>query len=250
MSRESQNFYRIDDVLIWVGVVGGLLVLAVGGLGGLYLAGTAEDQTLPPNHAKLQMLRMLPAYLALLACPVVALKVGFSIRGKERRISAIWSLLKRNAQISVPDLLNNSDFTIDDVERTVKLLNTRGLGHYVWDRREETVQDGRLRTTQIHVEKCEVCGGSVSLEVPIGFTEVPSCPYCGDPVSVDALEGRRQEALDALRAEHAPEKPPWRMFAVPFSVPIFLLLLFSFWPLALGYAWWKHQSTGSDALIE
>jgi hypothetical protein len=123
----------------------------------------------------------------------------------------------------------------------VRLLNNRGLGHYVWDRGAGIVQDGRLRTIQLHVEKCEACGGSVSLEVPIGFSKVPSCPYCGDPVSIDALEARRHEALEELRIED--RDGSWRSGStVPFSIPLFVLLILTFWPAGLAYAWYRCQN--------
>ncbi len=242
MRSQDKNFYRIDDVLIRVGIVGLVVMLAVGGVGVFSVLGIAMDGT--PSHSSGPMPsgKHLLVYLALLACPVVSLRIGLNIQQRERRIVVIWALLKQHAQISIPDLLANSDFSIDDVARAVTMLNTRGLGHYVWDRKAGTVQDGRLRSTHVHVEKCDACGGSISLSVPIGFTSIPACPYCGDPISTDVLEERRAEMLDALRPKPAPEKSTLEIFAVPFSIPIFGFLALVFWPAALAYAMWKYRS--------
>ena len=238
MRRDEKNLYRVDDVLLRAGGIGLLGVLAVGVCGVLIALAEADP------HAPGVLPRWVGdyglAYFGALLCPLVALRTGFVIRRREERSAAIWRLLQQNAELSVENLVGNSDFDLADVERTVKLLNNRGLGHYVWDRRAGKVQDGRLRTMQLHVDKCEACGGSVSLEVPIGFSEVPACPYCGDPVSVDALESRRHEALDELRVDERGSS--WiRGSKVPFSIPLFVVLMMAFWPAGLIYAWYKCQ---------
>ena len=242
MRSQDTNFYRIDDVLIRAGIIGLVVLLAAGGIGVFSVLGVSMDGTPSPGTGPSPSGKHVLVYLGLLVCPVVSLRIGLNIQKQERRILAIWELLKQHAQISVPDLLANSDFSIDDVDRAVKMLNTRGLGHYVWDRKAGTLQDGRLRSTHMHVEKCDACGGSISISVPIGFTSIPACPYCGDPVSTDALEERRTEMLDALRPKPAPETSKLEIFAVPFSIPVFGILALVFWPAALAYAMWKYRS--------
>lgn len=238
MRRNEADLYRVDDLLLKAGWIGLLVVLGVGACAALV---TLAEQD-PTSRDALRRLagRYGAAYVGALLCPVVALRVGFAIRGRERRSAAIWQLLRQNAELSVAQLVANSDFDLADVERTVKLLNNRGLGHYVWDRAAGTIQDGRLQTLQLHVDKCEACGGSISLEVPVGFRCVPTCPYCGDPVSVDDLETRRHEALEALRVDRAPAS--WSESArVPFSIPLFAVLMLTFWPAGVAYAWYKCQ---------
>jgi hypothetical protein len=238
MRRDEKNLYRVDDVLLRAGGIGLLLVLVVGVCAVLVALGEADPDARGAIPSWVGDYGV--AYFGALLCPLVALRIGFVIRRREERSAAIWRLLRRNAELSVANLVGNSDFDLADVERTVKLLNNRGLGHYVWDRRTGTIQDGRLRTIQLHVDKCEACGGSVSLEVPIGFSEAPACPYCGDPVCVDALETRRHEALDELRVDE--REPSWREGSkVPFSIPLFAVLMLTFWPAGLLYAWYKCQ---------
>ena len=239
MRRDERNLYRVDDVLLRAGGIGLLGVLAAGTCFVLVALPEADPD------ARGVMLGWVGdygvAYFVALLCPLVALRIGFVIRRREQRSAAIWQLLRQNAELSVANLVGNSDFDTRDVERTVKLLNNRGLGHYVWDRRAGKVQDGRLHTMQMHVDKCEACGGSVSLEIPIGSSAVPACPYCGDPVSVDALEARRHEALDALRADE--REASWSEGSrVPISIPLFVVLMMTFWPAGLLYAWyqWHH----------
>jgi len=177
-----------------------------------------------------------------LASPIGLLWAGLSLRSREKKIAAIWKLLRQNAELVASDLLANSDFARQDLERTVRFLNNRGLGHYVFDRQQDVIQDARLRDMHLHVEKCDACGGSVSLEVQVGSREAPSCPFCGDPVSVDLLEARRRDAIDELRAEHRPPAEAVRGGSeIPFSIPVFLVLLMIFWPAAVGYAWLRWQ---------
>jgi len=239
MGQDERNLYRIDDVLLRTGGIGLLGVLGAIVCGAI----VAMAEGTPGSHDP--VLALFGDYglifLGALLCPLAALWVGFSIRRRERRSEAIWKLLRQNAELSVSDLVANSDFELEDVERTVHLLNNRGLGHYVWDRAAGTIQDGRLRTIQLHVDKCEVCGGSVSLEVPIGFSRVPLCPYCGDPVSVDTLEARRHEVLEELRIDDRGSS--WQSGSkVPFSVPLFLVLMLTFWPAGMAYAWYRCKN--------
>ena len=112
----------------------------------------------------------------------------------------------------------------------------------MWERQNDTIQDARLQSLQIHVEKCDVCGASISLEIPVAFREVPRCPYCSDPISVESLEERRDEAIAALRAEHRDALLQSAGTKANFSFPFFLLLLCACWPAALVYAWYKWQA--------
>lgn len=234
----EKNLYELDDLLLRLGRVGfGLL---------LFLAVCAAAVTLAEGGEagarELAGRMALPFGLAL-AVSVALMHVGGRIRKKEKRVLQIWKILRRDVEVSVDELVANSHFELAHLQEAVKLLNTKGLAHYVFDPKTRVVQDARLRTMQMHVEKCDVCGGSVSLEVPVGFRRVPSCPYCGDPVCIDSLDARRQEAIAELRAEATPprslEGP-----RVPFSIPIFALLFLCFWPAGVAYAWYKCRQAG------
>lgn len=225
----APNLYRIDDLLLRVGAVALLPALA---LFGAAVGGGAGGNG--------------PWLAGLSLCPVALLVAGFGLRRREKQIVAVWNLLQQNAEIAVPGLLANSDFEREDLERAVRFLNNRGLDHYVWDRESDTIQDARLRSLHLHVEKCDACGGSIQLEVPVAFREVPRCPYCDDPVSFEVLEERRREALESLRAEGRP--PPRKTgslagFPEGFNPVVFLVLLVVCWPAAIAYAWLKWQGS-------
>lgn len=243
MERGAQDLLRVDDVLLRTGWIGLLVVLAVSAIGLLYALAEAAPGA---EAVALGFLREYGAWIGLaLLCPAAALRVGWAMRRRERRIAAIWRLLRRHVEISVPELLANSDLRAADVDRAVRLLNGRGLGFYVWDREAGVLQDGRLRSLVLHVEKCEQCGGAVSLDLPLGTRRVPACPYCGDPVAVEAFEARRQREIEALREERLEERKAQRALEgtrVPFSIPLFAVLLCVCWPAALAYLWWRYAS--------
>ena len=92
-------------------------------------------------------------------------------------------------------------------------------------------------------QKCDACGAEISLSIPVAFREIPRCPYCHDPVCFGDLEERRREAIEKLRDEHRPSPGREGLLASDFSPGLFLLLLFIFWPAALGYDWIKWRGT-------
>ncbi len=237
------DLYRIDDVLLrcgaiaLLGVVAGVAVLVVVGLGQGEVAGGAD-----PGLAMLR--RHALALAVAVPAPVGLLAAGFRMRRREQKTLAFWRLLQQNAEIRVPELLSSSDFTRADLERAVRLLNNKGLALYVWDRDADLIRDGRLESVYLHVEKCDVCRASISLRVPASLREIPCCPYCGDAISIESLLELKREALERLRAEHRPRERErgHRVEAGSFSIAVFLLLLFTFWPAALVYGWYKWQA--------
>lgn len=231
------NLYRIDDVLLRAGATALLLVLLVAAGAVLADQAAAAERGRPADLGALS--RHWRVWIPAFLCPVALLGAGWALRRRERRILAIWSLLRQNALLSVPALVANSAFERSDVERAVRVLNTRGLGHYVWDTRSDTIQDGRLPASQRSIDKCESCGAAVSVQVPFAAREAPRCPYCHGPVCVDALDDRRWEALEALRDEARTRTG--RAGAGSFSLGLFLVLLVCFWPAALLYAVHKWQ---------
>jgi hypothetical protein len=229
----SRNLYRIDDVLLRAGGVTLLLVVASAAI--VVVVGLAQGGGDGRDPGLAALARHGPLLALACLCPIGLLCAGVALRQRERQIVAVWSLLRQYAEISVPGLLANADFTRPDLERAIRFLNNRGLAHYVWDRRADVIRDARLESSQLHLEKCDACGAAISLEVPLAFVDVPSCPYCHDPISFELLQERRREAIESLRAEHRPRAEE-RSKAASFSLPLFLLLLFLCWPAALGYA--------------
>jgi hypothetical protein len=222
----ERDLYKIDDILLRAGGLSILLVIA--GLTAVFSSGGPS-------------LSQTPLVAIAVLAPVGLLLAGSSMRRREKQIVAIWELLRQNAEIQVPPLVANSDFARADLDRAVRFLNNRGLDHYIWDRESDTIRDARLQTRHLHVEVCDACGVKIALDVPVAFHELPTCTHCGDPISAEALQERKREAIDALRAEHRVENASGIGLAEDFSIPVFLLLLCVFWPGAIFYAWHKWQ---------
>lgn len=240
MTPESTNLYKLDDVLLRTGRIGLALVVlmaAASVMVALEDGGGDAVIRLAWNHGFHLMLALSP--------PVACLWTGRRIRTRERRVLSIWKVLRRNVQLRVDEFVANSHYSREELDDAVKLLNTRALAHYVHDRSNGLIQDARLRDVRIHVEKCDACSGEISLEVPIGFTRVPACPYCGDPVCVDTLDERRRAVLDRLRGEFAPKTES--LGGVPFSIPVFLILMVFCWPAAVGYALYRTYSAKKES---
>jgi hypothetical protein len=247
VSRESDNLYRIDGILLRAGAVTLALVIGVTALAGLSVA-TSDISS--ERGLGWGMVLGGACLLGLLwLCPIGLIGAGFTMRRREKRIFAIWQLLKRSGEIPVRALLADSDFERRDLERAVRFLNTRGLGHYVWDRESDVVRDARLDCSTLYFEECDSCGAEISLEIPVTTHHVPRCPFCHDPVCVEGLEERRRKALEAVRLSERPERIEVRVVeklptpGSDFSLPLFLLLLVGFWPAALGYACLKWRGS-------
>ena len=226
-----QNLYRIDDLLLKAAAV--CVVLG-------FVGGSALLAALQPENGRNLAWALAPLALA----PVGLLALGLLMRRRERRVAAIWDLLRQEPALRVQPLLENSDFERADLEHAVRFLNNRGLDHYVWDRGTDTIQDARLRTKHLHVEECDACGVKIALDVPLLYAKLPTCTHCGDPLSPEALGERRRDAIDALRAEHRFEDASAsgvRHFSQDFSPLVFFFLLCLFWPAAFFYAWSKWE---------
>jgi hypothetical protein len=242
VGENGHDLYRIDDLLLRAG--GACLLLLLAAAAGVVVAGLAAGSPDGRDPGLAALVRHgFPLAVAAL-CPVALLAAGLTVRRRERRIVAIWRLLRQNAEISVPGLLANSDFERRDLDGAVRFLNNRGLGHYVWDRDSDTIQDARLRSSHLHVEKCDACGATIALDLPVACREIPRCPHCHEPAVPESLQELRRESIEALRAEHRP-RPGARgadcAAKAAFSPAIFVLLLFVCWPAAVVYSWFKWQ---------
>lgn len=246
MSASRHNLYRLDDLLLRAGRLALLALLLAGCAFALLDQAVFEmDPDGLPGTGWIERHRLVLIVGGLLSIGLLAL--GAALRRREQRVGAVWSLLRQEGQIRVPELLTNSDFTRRDLDRTVRLLNNRGLDHYVWDRRADVIQDARLRTLQLYVDKCGECGAAISLSLPVAYHEVPCCPYCSEPISIETLEARRTEALERLRTGHAapsdpsPEAAALRM---RMSLPLFFFLMLFCWPAGMTYAFycWRRAA--------
>ncbi len=192
-------------------------------------------------------------YLAAAAlAPLVLLGAGLYTRRREKRTLSIWRHLRQNVETDVRALLANSDFTRDELEATVRLLNNRGLAFYTWDRRTDVIEDGRLAAEYVHIDHCVSCGASVGITVRANLRKPPLCPYCHGGLRMPGLNEIKSEALHALRSEStgaqavagsnrlAMERRS--SDARPMSIWLFVFLVVFCWPAAIAYAVYKSQA--------
>lgn len=183
------------------------------------------------------------AYLLVAAlAPAAMLAVGTLIRRRERRLVSIWNVLHQNVETDVRDLLDNSAFKRPDIEWAVGLLNRRGLAFYAWRRDTDTIEDGRLGSTMLHIDRCDSCGASVGLSIPASLREVPCCEYCGSAQSADQLNRMKREVITELR-DRPVSTGSAAARAPRMSMGVFVVLVLLCWPAAIAYAIYKTQGS-------
>jgi hypothetical protein len=228
------NLLRIDDLLIRAGSILGLLWLASGLLLlGVWLnAQAGETGALNP---------VLWLGLGFGTAPVGLLLAGFRLRRRESRAWALLRLIEDHVEIPAADLLRDSDWTSESLDRAIRDLNNAGVAFLVWDREAGLVQDGRLRSARVQVDECGSCGAKVSVSVPIGNVAAARCPYCHDPLDVDRLTEEKARLIDELDGDAAAMSGS-AAEGRTFSVATFILLSFVFWPLGVAYAIWYWRA--------
>ncbi|MEM7082087.1 MAG: hypothetical protein AAF465_05095 [Pseudomonadota bacterium] len=222
----NYNFFHIDDWFIRIGAIGSFVALV------LVLT---DALSLGRTH---------PLSFTLFIAPVLIWFIGARVRQVEKRTLSVWRILYRNTSIKVAELIDNSDITREQLKRAVTLLNTRGLGFYVWNKKTDTITDGRLDDEYVMVDACESCGAPVGLRVSLADEDIPRCSYCSAPVASGQLNLLKQAAIAELRGYEPASRRygmPIRRGERPFSFLLFFLLLFFCWPLAVFYSLYKTR---------
>lgn len=225
------NLLKIDDVLLRAGSILGLVWL-LGSTVGIAIAldagvGSASTAAL---------------ILVFASAPLGLWVAGFKLRRREGRAWAIYRLVDDHVEIPVSDLLRDSDFTAATLSRAIHDLNNSGVAFLVWDRKADVVQDGRLRSGQVQVEDCNACGAKVSVSVRIGEIASARCPYCRDLLAAERLMEAKAQLIDELDTDPAIQSARSKAKS-NFSVGIFVVLTLVFWPLGIGYAFWKWRAS-------
>lgn len=247
----TNQIYRLDDVLLRTAVI------ALGVLAVLVLALAPWEGGLPPASL---------LWLSLAAfAPVAMFIAGFSVRQREKRVAAVWRLLQRSLELDVPALLRSSTFTRQELRTAVRVLNDRGLGHYVWDDETDVIRDGRLDVRMAHGATCDNCGAAIA--VTVGLADAPACPFCETPLPAATLNAMKFDRITRLStpapgsaatpAAAAADSANWanlapsrndddHVAALPpprrrMSVGLFVVLLIFCWPAALVYALYMNR---------
>ena len=229
------NLLRIDDLLLRAGRTLGLLWM-LGSLGGLAIAWNL-------GNGRAGAIALV---LASASAPIGLLLAGYRLRRREGRAWALHRLVDDHVELPASELLRDSDFTSASLERAVRDLNNAGVSFIVWDREADLVQDGRLRSARIEVEDCGSCGAKVSLNIRLGDLSGAQCPYCDDPLGVERLSEEKARLIDELDTDPTAVDSRLRPGA-GFSLWLFVVLTFVFWPAGVGYALWHWRAIQSDA---
>jgi len=226
------NLLRIDDLLLRGGRVLGLIWL-----GGMAIWFAMRLESPGDGLANGILLGLLFA-----TAPLGLVYSGFQLRRRERRAWALHRLIDDHVEISAPDLLRDSDFTDETLQRAVRDLNNSGVTFLVWDRKTNLIQDGRLRRSRVKIDECGSCGAKVSVTVRVGDPAAARCPYCHEPVGDDRLMEEKARLIDELDADPT-ARPPHSGLPDGFSLGIFVVLTLVFWPFGVAYANWRWRAS-------
>jgi hypothetical protein len=171
--------------------------------------------------------------------PIALLVAGAKLRRREKRAWGLHRLIDDHVEVSAADLLLGSDFTPETLDRAIRDLNNAGAAFLVWDRKSGRIQDGRLRTSRVTVDECGSCGAKVQIDVRLGDVASARCPYCHDPIGAERMMEEKAALIEKLGADPGAQRAHTTS---SFSVPVFVVLLFVFWPLAIGYAFLKWKN--------
>lgn len=215
---QKKDIYKIDNLLINIGRI--VLVISLLNVGCSASADTLDND--------------LPSLLIALSAAMSLLVTGSFIRRRENQIIAIWNILEHSTEVPVEELVHNTGFDRAFIQHALLLINRRGNAYYVWDKKNDVIVDGRLRTTLLAIPKCDNCGATINQTMTLDASQRPTCFYCGKAASTHQINQLKSEAIDKIRQKAPPiEKNKG------FSIWVFLLLLIIFWPAAVGYALWK-----------
>lgn len=221
----EQNIYRIDDLLIRSGWLAALFAL---------IASMFAITII--RHGSVFGLMAL-----LMLCPIALLIPGYSIRRKEQRILAIKRLLQHSPQIHMDKLAQNSGFSQAEIKEAISVLNTKGFGFYTLNKQTGVISDGRLHSEFLGINQCPTCGAGINIKLSVAMDKSPVCPYCQTAIPADTVNKLKLDALEFISKSNArssapgSEHPNLRSKEKRFSLFLFLLLLFTFWPAALWY---------------
>jgi hypothetical protein len=228
------NLLKIDDQLIRAGSM----------LAGVWLLGSLVGLTFALNDS-LEWRSLIAAIALFPSAPIGLWMAGARLRKRERRAWALHRLVEDYVEIPATDLLRDSDFTAATLDRAIRDLNNSGCAFLVWDRAADVVQDGRLRAARIMVEECGACGAKVSIRVRVGDIDSTRCPYCRDFIAAEGLIEEKAELIDELRTDPAIISARTSGDS-DFSIVVFAFLVVVFWPLGIGYAFWKWRASQKD----
>jgi hypothetical protein len=232
MKRDIAKYdiYKLDNYLIKFGYI--LLIVSI-----ISLIASNPVKLIEQEESYSHL--SIPGFLFLGS--TFMLYYGYLIRKKENRINSILRNFEIAREISVPELLQNSEFTEEHLKEAIQVINSRGLGYYVWNRSTRTIADGRLMRRMVFVDNCSSCGKIIGKKFPLVMDHLPECPYCGSPLDIDQWNSLKIKELDKIDSE--PSKQEHLFKKKPLNIVLLIVLLIFFWPAAIIYIykWYKDM---------
>jgi hypothetical protein len=223
------NLLKLDDVLLRAGGVLCALWLVCSAAGLAHASSTEGTLT-----------GAIGLVVLAATAPLGVLVAGFNLRRREHRAWALHKLVDDHVEISASGLVRDSDFTQATLDRAIRDLNNAGAALLVWDRKADLIQDGRLRTARVEVEDCGSCGAKVAVSVRVADVDAARCPYCHDSLGAERVMEERARLIDELDGDAAATRSG--PFGSGFSLWIFAVLTFVFWPAGVAYAVWHWRA--------
>ncbi len=224
------DIYKLDNYLIRFGYI--LLPISI-----ISLIASHPVKLIKQGESYFHL--SIPGFLLLGS--IFMLYNGYLIRRKENRINSILRNFEIAREISVPELIQNTEYTKEHLQEAIQVINTRGLGYYVWNRETNTIADGRLMRRMVFVDNCTSCGRKIGKKFSLVMDHLPECPSCGSPLDIDQWNNLKIRELDKIDSEtvqaHAHLKKK------PINIVLLIFLVIFFWPAAIIYAykWYRDM---------
>jgi len=228
----KKNIFVADDILIKTGYF--ILFLLIITLCVAWSLLSTERESLSDMRIGI----MVPVGLVLLTMPIAFLIAGYRIRAKEKKYLTVWNILENTLEVSMNDLANNTGLKRETITSALQEINRRGTSFFIYDRTSGLIFDGRLKSQTISISTCPACKHTLGYTIPLVVSKLPRCKYCGTDIDASHLNRLKQEKIQFILESnpfYGPNGPAGRQ-GKKFSWMVFLILLFVFWPLAIGYA--------------
>ncbi len=226
----KENIYRSDDILLLIGkILTWILIIPV--IITLIAAVTEKADA-----------ATVTALLIMTITPAAFIVSGRIIRKKEKQILVLYRILRENPEVFINDITNSTNMTRESIIKTTVLLNSRGLGFFVFEPESDSILNSRLRARNIIVEKCPGCGSIINMKVPLNLSQIPHCPYCNNPIDVSYLNTEKTRIIDNIVKTNS--EPQIFKKEKKINIFILILLILFFWPAAVFYVIRHSKQSG------
>lgn len=222
----ERNFYKIDEILLFVGWSLVVLLTPIGLV--LFFDLTGADSIS-------KFISRLFLFLFVSLPPFVIIGIGRHFRKKDKKLNQFANLLETAPEIDVYDILKTTGMGIPEIQSGIKRIEELGVGFYELDLEQNKVYDKRLKSQYILVEQCPNCGATLGKKFLLILDTVPTCEYCKVPFQMDYWNQLKQESIESIAKNNLEKYRIEMSDNGQINLQVFFLLLFTFWPLAIFY---------------